>query len=78
MNTEQKLENILKEIETGTSVHLNKYTSVRKIALSTGEIWYESFTYPRKQDESDLSKGNRSKKYTDYMKFKNAVKRYIK
>jgi hypothetical protein len=74
----QKLENILKEIETGTRVFLNEFTSVRKIALSTGEIWYESFTTPRKEDESDLSKGCRSKKYTDYMKFKNAVKRYIK
>lgn len=75
----QKLENILKEIETSkTNVFLNDFTSVRKISLSTGEIWYETFTTPKKEDESDLSKGCRSKKYTDYNKFKNAVKRYIK
>ena len=74
----QKLENILKEIETGTRVFLNKYTSVRKISLSTGVTYYESMTYPKKRDEFDSSKGIRGKKYTDYNKFKNAVKRYIK
>jgi len=73
-----KLENILKEIESESKVFLNKYTSVRKVSLSTGETWYESFTYPKQEDESDLSKGCRSKRYTDYNKFKNAVKRYIK
>ena len=71
------LKNILKEIETGQRVFLNKYTSVRKILLSTGQIWYESFTYPKKEDETDLSKGCKRKKYTDYNKFKDAIKRYI-
>ena len=73
-----ELENILKEIETGTRVSLNKNTSVRKISLSTGVKYYESMTYPKQEDESDLSKGIRSKKYTDYNKFKNAVKRWVK
>ena len=73
-----KLENILKEIETGTRVILNKYTSVRKISLSTGVTYYEAMTCPKKTDEEDLSKGVRYKKYTDYTKLVNAIKRYIK
>ena len=72
------LKDILKEIETGTRVHLTRYTSVRKISLSTGEVWYETFTLPKKRDESDLQKGCRIKKYTDYNKFKNGVERHIK
>tara|TARA_R100000808_G_C2147903_1_gene155927 strand:- start:1005 stop:1247 length:243 start_codon:yes stop_codon:yes gene_type:complete len=74
----KNIKETLKEIESGTRVILNKYTSVRKISLSSGAVWYESMTYPKQEDEYDMSKGIRSKKYTDYNKFKNAVKRYIK
>tara|TARA_R110002096_G_scaffold27031_1_gene83083 strand:+ start:335 stop:565 length:231 start_codon:yes stop_codon:yes gene_type:complete len=73
----KNLTEILTEIETGSKVYLNQQTSVRKITLSNGHFYYETFTIG-KSDSDETWKNNRHKEYTDYNKFKNAVKRYIK
>jgi hypothetical protein len=73
-----KFKKVLSEIEEGKRVSLNKYSSTRKVPLSSGESYYDIMTYPKQKDESNLSLGLRSKKYTDYNKYKAAIKRHLR
>ena len=70
----KKINAILEKIEDGQRFALSRYHTARK--LKDGS--YEISTIPKKEDEGDLSKGYRTKNYTDYTKFKNSVIRNLK
>ena len=70
----KKINAILEKIEDGQRFGLSRYHNARK--LKDGS--YNITTYPKNEDEGDLSKGIRSKEYKDYTKFKNAVIRILK
>jgi predicted ABC-type ATPase len=75
METGGKIELVLNEIENNGNqrVRLSKYSSSRKIGEN-----YQIITYPKSGEDGNLSYNMRVTEYTDYNKFKNAVKRHLK